>query len=68
MTRLNVSQVKDLGGQGGMSFSGGAITANGSLTVQHIVVNGTMSGSSGYIIPSQSGKSGHYLYTNGSTI
>lgn len=68
MTRLNVSQVKDLGGQGGMSFSGGAITANGSLTVQHIVINGTMSGSSGYIIPSQSGKGGDYLYTNGSTI
>ena len=51
-----------------MSFSGGAITANGSLTVQHIVVNGTMSGSSGYIIPSQSGQGGRYLYTNGSTI
>jgi len=68
MTRLNVAQVKDLSNQGGMSFSGGAITANGTLTVAKLVINGTVSGSSGYIIPSQSGQAGEFLYTNGSTI
>ena len=68
MTRLNVAQVKDLGNQGGMSFSGGAITANGTLNVEHIVINGNVTGSSGYIIPSQSGQGGKFLYTNGSTI
>ena len=68
MTRLTVSQVKDLNNQGGMSFSNGSITANGTLTVSSIVVNGNVTGSSGYIIPSQSGQAGKYLYTNGSTI
>ena len=68
MTRLTVAQVKDLNNQGGMSFSNGAITANGPLSVTNLVVNGTISGSSGYIIPSQSGQSGKFLYTNGSTI
>ena len=47
MTRLNVAQVKDLGNQGGMSFSGGSITANGTLNVTHIVINGNVTGSSG---------------------
>ena len=68
MTRLNVAQVKDLNNQGGMSFSNGAITANGPITVTNIVINGSISGSSGYIIPSQSGHGGKFLYTNGSTI
>ena len=68
MTRLTVAQVKDLNNQGGMSFSNGAITANGTITVTNIVVNGTISGSSGYIIPNQSGNSGRFLYTNGSSI
>ena len=68
MTRLTVAQVKDLNNQGGMSFSNGSITANGTITVTNIVINGSISGSSGYIIPSQSGQSGKYLYTNGSVI
>ena len=68
MTRLTVAQVKDLNNQGGMTFSGGSITANGNLTVSNIVVNGSVSGSSGYIVPSQSGQSGAFLTTNGSTI
>ena len=68
MTRLTVAQVKDLSNQGGMSFSNGSITANGTLNVTNIVINGNVSGSSGYIIPSQSGQSGEFLYTNGSTI
>jgi len=56
MTRLTVAQVKDLQNQGGMTFSNGAITSNGTLTVSNIVINGTLSGSSGYIIPNQSGQ------------
>ena len=55
MTRLTVAQVKDLSNQGGMSFSNGTITANGTLNVTNIVINGNVSGSSGYIVPSQSG-------------
>ena len=31
MTQLTVAQVKDLSNQGGMSFSNGSITANGTL-------------------------------------
>ena len=65
MTRLTVAQVKDLSNQGGMSFSNGSITANGTLNVTNIVINGKVSGSSGYIIPSQSGQSGDcLLYTS----
>ena len=62
MTRLTVAQVKDLSNQGGMSFSNGTITANGTLNVTNIVINGNVSGSSGYIVPSQSGQSGSFLY------
>ena len=47
MTRLTVAQVKDLSNQGGMSFSNGSITANGTLNVTNIVINGSVSGSSG---------------------
>ncbi|MBT89962.1 MAG: hypothetical protein CL921_00165 [Deltaproteobacteria bacterium] len=68
MTRLTVAQVKDLSNQGGMSFSNGTITANGTLNVTNIVINGNVSGSSGYIVPSQSGQSGSFLSTNGSQI
>ena len=64
MTRLTVAQVKDLSNQGGMSFSNGTITANGTLNVTNIVINGNVSGSSGYIVPSQSGQSGSFLSTN----
>ena len=65
MTQLTVAQVKDLSNQGGMSFSNGPITANGTLNVTNIVINGNVSGSSGYIVPSQSGQSGSFLSTNG---
>ena len=69
MTRLTVAQVKDLQNQGGMTFSNGAITSNGTLTVSNIVINGNLTGSSGYIIPNQSGQpAGSFLTTNGSTL
>jgi len=55
MSTLKVASVKDLAGQGGFSFSSGSITANGTLTVSNIQINGTISGSSGQIIPSQRG-------------
>ena len=68
MAQLNVGAVKDLGGVGGFTFASGGITANGTLTVTDIVVDGTISGSSGYLIPNPSGNTNKFLSTNGSNL
>lgn len=68
MAQLNVNAVKDLGGIGGFTLSSGGVTANGTLTVTDIVIDGTIGGSSGYIIPNPSGNSGKFLTTNGSNL
>ena len=68
MAQLNVNAVKDLGGIGGFTLSSGGVTANGTLTVTDIVIDGTIGGSSGYIIPNPSGNSGKFLSTNGSNL
>ena len=66
MSVLKVTEVRDLAGIGGFSFSSGSVTALGTLKVNDININGSMSGSSNYIIPSLS--SGNFLTTNGSTM
>ena len=68
MAQLNIGAIKDLGGIGGFTFSSGGITANGNLTVTDLVVDGTISGSSNYLIPNPSGNTNKYLSTNGSNL
>ena len=68
MAQLNIGAIKDLGGIGGFTFSSGGITANGNLTVTDIVVDGTIAGSSNYLIPNPSGNSGKYLTTDGTNM
>ena len=46
MSVLKVTEVRDLAGIGGFSFSSGSVTALGTLKVNDININGTMSGSS----------------------
>ena len=63
MSVLKVTEVRDLAGIGGFSFSSGTVTALGTLKVNDININGSVSGSSNYIVPSLS--SGNFLTTNG---
>ena len=68
MAQLNVGSIKDLGGIGGFTFASGGITANGNLTVTDIVIGGTISGSSNYIVPNPSGNTNKFVTTNGSSM
>ena len=68
MSVLKVSSVSDISGLGGFSFSSGSITANGTLKVGNININGSITGSSTYIVPSMSGQSGRFLSTNGTNL
>tara|TARA_B100000073_G_scaffold63025_1_gene46627 strand:+ start:514 stop:1320 length:807 start_codon:yes stop_codon:yes gene_type:complete len=67
MSVLKVNNVYDPSGVGGFTLSSGQITANGTLTVQNLNINGSISGASNYIIPSFPG-SGWYLSNNGSSL
>ena len=55
MSVLKVSGVSDLAGLGGFSFNSGSITANGTLRVQDLTINGDITGSSKYNIQTLSG-------------
>jgi len=68
MAQLNVGAIKDLGGVGGFTFASGGITANGTLTVTDIVVDGNIAGSSAYLIPNPSGNTNKFLSNNGSNL
>ncbi len=68
MSVLKVTTVTDLAGLGGFTLSSGSITANGTLKVTNININGTITGSSPYNIPSMSGQSGKFLSTNGTNL
>jgi len=67
MSTLKVAAIRDLSSTGGFTLASGAVTANGTLTVQNIVINGTVSGNSKNYIPSQSGHSGKILFSDGTT-
>ena len=64
MSVLKVGNVRDLAGISGFDLSSGSITALGTLKVNNININGNISGSSNYNVPSLS--SGNFLTTNGS--
>lgn len=68
MAQLKLGALKDLGNIGGFTFSSSGVTCNGTLTVTDIVIDGTISGSSGFIIPNPSGNSGRFLTNNGSNL
>ena len=68
MSVLKVTTVTDLAGLGGFTLSSGSITANGTLKVSNININGNITGSSSYNIPSMSGQSGRFLSTDGTNL
>ena len=68
MAQLNLGAIKDVGGIGGFTFTSSGITANGTLTVNDIEIDGTLAGSSAYILPNPSGHTDEYISTNGSAL
>ena len=68
MAQLNVGAIKDLGGIGGFTLSSGGVTANGTLNVTNLKVDGNISGSSAYLIPNPSGNTDKMLSTDGSNL
>ena len=68
MSVLKVTTVTDLAGLGGFTLSSGSITANGTLKVNNININGSITGNSSYNIPSFSGQSGKFLSTDGTNL
>ena len=70
-----VTSVQASGGTTGLSFSGGPITTTGTLTLAGTLAlaNGgtgatTQAGAANAILPTQTGHSGQYLTTNGTTV
>jgi len=68
MSVLKVTSIKDQVGLSGFTLSSGSISAQGTLKVTDININGNVTGSSNYIIPSMSGQSGRFLSTNGQNL
>ena len=68
MSVLKVTTVTDLAGLGGFTLSSGSIVANGTLKVSNININGNITGTSSYNVPSFSGQSGRFLSTDGSSL
>ena len=68
MSTLRVNNVKDLAGIAGFTLSTGGITANATLIVGDITINGSVTGSSKYIIPNMSGQAGKFLQTDGTNL
>ena len=68
MAQLNIGAIKDLGGIGGFTFTSGGITCNGTLNVTNIMIDGTIAGSSAFILPNPSGHADEYISNNGSNL
>jgi len=68
MSILRVTSIKDQQGLSGFNFASGAITSHGTLKITNININGTITGSSKYIIPSLTGHSGKLLTTDGANL
>ncbi len=66
MSQIKVSSIRDLTDATGFSFSGGGVSALGTLTVSNINISGTIQGQSDYIIPPQAGNAGRALQSTGS--
>ena len=69
MSVLKVTGVTDLAGLGGFTLSSGSIVANGTLRVNNININGNITGSSTYNIPTIDGSvNGRFLSTDGTNL
>ena len=68
MAQLKLGAIKDLGGIGGFTLTSGGVTANGTLTVNDLVIDGTVGGSSSFVLPNPSGQSGKFVTNNGSSM
>ena len=68
MSTLRVNNVKDLAGIAGFTLSTGGIVSNATLIVGNITINGSVTGSSKYIIPNMSGQAGRFLQTDGTNL
>ena len=68
MAQLKLGAIKDLGGIGGFTLSSGGVTANGTLTVNDLVIDGTVGGSSSFVLPNPSGQNNRFVTNNGSTM
>ena len=66
MSTLKVQNIRDYTGTSGFTLSSGSLSTVGRLIVNNMVINGTMSGSTVSILPSQTGNSGRILTTTGS--
>ena len=67
MSTIKVTNVLDFTGTSGFTLGSGTLNALGRLTVPSLIVNGTISGSTTAILPSQTGNVGKILQSNGST-
>ena len=68
MAQLKLGAIKDLGGIGGFTLTSGGVTANGTLTVNDLVIDGTVGGTSSFVLPNPSGQSGNFVTNNGSSM
>ena len=68
MAQLKLGAIKDLGGIGGFTLTSGGVTANGTLTVNDLVIDGTMGGSSSFVLPNPSGQSNRFVTNTGSSM
>ena len=68
MAQLKLGAIKDLGGIGGFTLTSGGVTANGTLTVNDLVIDGNVGGSSSFVLPNPSGQSGNFVTNNGSSM
>lgn len=79
MSTIRVTNLRDVNGNNGIVLNSGAVSVPGTLavtgastftgtaTVGNLVVNGTISGTSNQYLPTQTGNSGRYLTTDGSS-
>jgi hypothetical protein len=73
MSTIRVTNLRDVNGNNGLVLNGGAVSVPGTLAVSgtatcnNLQVNGTLSGLSNQLIPSQTGNSGRFLTTDGSS-
>ena len=67
MSTIKVTNIRDFSGTSGFDLVSGSLSVVGRLQVSNLVINGTISGTTNSTLPSQSGNSGKWLETSGST-
>ncbi|UYA57524.1 collagen-like protein [Synechococcus phage S-CREM1] len=67
MSTIKVTNIRDFSGTSGFDLVSGSLSVVGRLQVSNLVINGTISGSTNSVLPSQAGNAGRWLETNGTT-